>query len=149
MPAPQSAQVEAAVAAEHLPASQLEQTLKPVPDTYLPAGHPEQVAADADVAPPCPYSPTEQGVPEHVDETEAPTTFEYVPGAHLVQTAEPAAAENVPAVQLMQAEAPVDSMYVPAVHNEQVAADADVAPVCPYVPGEQSVPEQAVTPPSA
>ena len=48
----------------------------------------------------------------------------------------------VPAVQLMQAEAPVDAMYVPAGHNEQVVADADVAPVCPYVPGEQRLPEQ-------
>ena len=35
------------------------------------------------------------------------------------------------------------SMYVPAGHNEQVAADdADVAPLCPYFPAEQGVPEQ-------
>jgi hypothetical protein len=33
-------------------------------------------------------------------------------------------------------------MYVPAVHNEQVAADADVAPVCPYFPAVQGVPKQ-------
>ena len=48
----------------------------------------------------------------------------------------------VPAVQLMQAEAPVDAMYVPAGHNEQVVADADVAPVCPYLPVEQRLPAQ-------
>jgi hypothetical protein len=33
-------------------------------------------------------------------------------------------------------------MYVPAGHNEQVAADADVAPVCPYFPAAQGVPKQ-------
>jgi hypothetical protein len=48
----------------------------------------------------------------------------------------------VPAVQLMQAEAPMDAMYVPAGHNEQVVADADVAPVNPYLPVEQRLPEQ-------
>ena len=46
----------------------------------------------------------------------------------------------------MQVEAPVDAMYVPAVHSEQVATDADVAPVCPYFPAEQSVPEQVEAP---
>ncbi len=37
------------------------------------------------------------------------------------------------------------SIYVPAGHNMQVAADADVAPVCPYFPAEQAVPEQVAT----
>ena len=44
---------------------------------YVPAGHNEQVAADADVAPVCPYFPAEQGVPEQVAEEVAPS--EYVP----------------------------------------------------------------------
>ena len=49
--------------------------------TYVPAGHNEQVAAaaDADVAPVCPYFPAEQGVPEQVDEDVAPTPSEYLP----------------------------------------------------------------------
>ena len=34
------------------------------------------------------------------------------------------------------------STYVPAGHDKQVAADADEAPVCPYFPAEQGVPEQ-------
>jgi hypothetical protein len=78
---------------------------------YVPAGHNEQVAADADVAPVCPYFPAEQGVPEQVDEEVAPTISEYVPAG--------------------QGRHQLYSMYVPAGHNEQVAADADVAPVCP------------------
>ena len=45
--------------------------------TYVPAGHNEQVAADADVAPVGPYFPAEQGVPEQVAEEVAPS--EYVP----------------------------------------------------------------------
>jgi hypothetical protein len=42
----------------------------------LPAGHDKQVAADADVAPVCPYFPAAQGVPE---QEVAPTDDEYVP----------------------------------------------------------------------
>ena len=43
---------------------------------YVPAGHNEQVAADADVAAVCPYFPAEQGVPEQVEEEVAPTITE-------------------------------------------------------------------------
>jgi hypothetical protein len=93
---------------------------------YVLAGHNEQVAADADVAPACPYFPKEHGVPEQVDEEVAPTP-----------------SECVPAGQYRQYSAPVSSTYLPAGHNEQVLADdADVAPVCPYFPAEQGVPEQ-------
>ena len=54
----------------------------------------------------------------------------------------PTISEYVPAVQGLHHEPPVYSMYVPAGHNEQVAADPDVAPVFPYFPVEQGVPEQ-------
>jgi hypothetical protein len=50
-----------------------------------------QVAADADVAPGCPYFPAEQGVPEQVDEEVAPTISEYVPEGQEMQTVEAAA----------------------------------------------------------
>jgi hypothetical protein len=118
---------------EYVPAGQFQQAEapKPVYSIYVPAGHNEQVAADADVAPVCPYFPEEQGVPEQVVEELAPTISEYVPAGHFQQAKSPA-------------RFPVYSIYVPAGHNEQVAADADVAPVCPYFPEEQGVPEQVV-----
>jgi hypothetical protein len=109
---------------EYLPAGQDRQA--EAPPVYsngtqcVPAGHIEQVAADADVAPVRPYFPAEQGVPEQVDEEMAPTTSENLPAGHSAQQAP----------------------YVPEGHNEQVAADADVALVCPYFPAEQGVPEQ-------
>ena len=56
------------------PAGQGVQDCAPVP-----AGHNEQVAADADEAPDCPYFPAEQSVPEQVDGDVAPTPSEYVP----------------------------------------------------------------------
>ncbi len=62
---------------EYLPARQDRQYA--VYSTYVPAGHNEQVAADADEAPGCPYFPAEQGVPEQVDEDVAPTPSEYLP----------------------------------------------------------------------
>ena len=110
---------------EYVPAGQFQQAEASVYSIYVPAGHNEQVADDANVAPVCPYFPEEQGVLEQVDEEVAPTISEYVP-----------------AEQFPQAEAPVYSIYVPAGHNEQVAADADVTPVCPYFPDEQGVLEQ-------
>jgi hypothetical protein len=92
--------------------------------TYVPAGHNKQVAADADVAPVRPYFPTEQGVPEQVDEEsddeyvpvgqsaqwEEPTVAWNLPGGHDQQVESavaPTAAEYVPATQLMQTEEPV------------------------------------------
>jgi hypothetical protein len=110
---------------EYVPVGQFQQAEASVYSIYVPAGHNEQVADDANVAPVCPYFPEEQGVLEQVDEEVAPTISEYVP-----------------AEQFPQAEAPVYSIYVPAGHNEQVAADADVTPVCPYFPDEQGVLEQ-------
>jgi len=91
---------------------------------YVPAGHNEQVAADADVAPVGPYFPAEQGVPEQVDEEsedeyvpvgqsaqwEEPTVAWNLPGGHDKQVESavaPTAAEYVPATQLMQTEEPV------------------------------------------
>ena len=118
VPAGQLMQAEAPVKSIYVPAVQSEQTLEPVAAAYLPAVQNEQVAGDA--APACPYFPTEQGLPEHV--------VEAVPAAY------------VPAMQRMQAEAPLDAVYLPAAHNEQIAADADVTPLCPYFPTEQSVP---------
>ncbi len=53
----------------------------------VPAGHNEQVAADADVAPACPYFPAEQGEPEQVDQDVAPTSSEYVPAGQSRQAA--------------------------------------------------------------
>jgi hypothetical protein len=79
----------------------------------------------------------------------APIAAENLPAAQSRQVSTavaPTAAENLPAVQFEQAEAPVEVMYVPAVHSEQVATDADGAPVCPYFPAEQSVPEQVEAP---
>ncbi len=108
---------------EHVEAKR--STLSPANCWYVPAGHNKQVAADADVAPVCPYFPAEQRVPEQVVEKVAPTTSEYVPEG-----------------QWEQADRPVYSIYVPAGHNMQVAADADVAPRCPYFPAEQRVPVQ-------
>ncbi len=99
---------------------------------YVPAGHNEQVAADADVAPVRPYFPAVQSVPEQVDEEVAPTPSEYVPAGQDWQS--------------RRWRASVYSPYVPAGHNEQVAADADVAPASPYFPAEQGVPEQDEAP---
>ena len=65
---------------EYVPAGQSQQaSATRIDRKNLPAGHNEQVAADADVAPVGPYFPAEQGVPEQVDEDVAPTPSEYVP----------------------------------------------------------------------
>ena len=84
--------------------TQLIQTEAPAAE-YVPAGHNEQFAADADVAPDCPYFPVEQSVPEQVDEKLAPTTFEYVPAVQFVHTDwedAPAVGEYFPAMQSVQ-----------------------------------------------
>jgi hypothetical protein len=99
----------------------------PADGMYVPAGHDKQFASDAEVAPVCPYFPSEHSVPEQVSTAVAPSVV-----------------ENLPASQLMQAEAPADGMYVPAGHDKQFASDADVAPVCPYFPAEHIVPSHAV-----
>ena len=79
--------------AEYLPASQLVQVIDAFSAAYLPAGHNEQVAADADVAPVCPYVPAEQRAPEQVDEEVA---AEYVPASQLVQVVEAGVAAYEP-----------------------------------------------------
>ena len=65
-----------------MPAGQFQQAELPVYSMCVPAGHNEQVAADADVAPVCPYFPAEQGVPEQVEKEVAPTSSECVPAGH-------------------------------------------------------------------
>ena len=64
---------------------------------YMPAGHNEQVASDADVAPVCPYFPAEQGVPKQGKAS-------VHPGWTLAET--PTPSEYLPAGQFLQAEAP-------------------------------------------
>ena len=56
------------------------------------------------------------------------------------------ATEYLPASQLSQAVAPDSVLYFPGGHDEQFAVNADAAPVCPYVPAEQIVPEHEVAP---
>ena len=103
---------------------------------YFPASQLAQV--EATLAPTASENlPAVQSV--HLEE---PETGLYLPGAQLVQTVEASAAEYFPASQLVQTVEAVPAVYLPAVHNEQVAADADVAPVCPYAPAEHRVPEQ-------
>ena len=107
---------------------------------YVPAGHNEQVASDADVAPVCPYVPAEQGVPKqgkasvHSGWTlaETPTPSEYLPAGQLLQAeaplveknpvgqtthttplVAPTAAENLPALHRAQADAPVPELKRP------------------------------------
>ncbi len=62
---------------------------------YVPAGHNEQVASDADVAPVCPYFPAEQGVPKQGAhqgaefESETPTPSKYLPAGQFLQAEAP------------------------------------------------------------
>ena len=123
-----------------MPATQLIQTEAPAAE-YVPAGHNEQFAADADVAPDCPYFPVEQSVPEQVDEKLAPTTFEYVPAVQFVHTDwedAPAVGEYFPAMQSVQLdweEEPSVGEYFPAMQSVHTEAPA----VVEYFPAIQSV----------
>ena len=101
-----------------MPVGQFQQVEAPVEDLYLPAGHSEQVAADADVAPVCPYLPVEQRLPEQVDEEVA---AEYVPAAQSMQVDCPASA-YLPAPQsehVLTAVAPTAAEYLPATQSKQ------------------------------
>ena len=138
----------------YVPAVQLMQAEAPVDAMYVPAGHNEQVVADADVAPVCPYLPVEQRLPEQVDEEVAAEyvpaaqsmqvdcpAFAYLPAVQLMQVAElvcPVAPEYLPAAQSMQVDCPVVSAYLPAVHLVQVKAAA-----AEYGPAPQSAQVEA------
>jgi hypothetical protein len=102
LPAVQLVQTVEASAAAYLPAPHKVHTVEAVSAAYVPALHNEQFAADADVAPACPYVPAEQSVPLQVDEA---VSAAYLPAPQLAQvefTLAPTAAENLPAAQLMQ-----------------------------------------------
>ena len=113
----------------------------PILSTYVPARHNEQAAADADVAPICPYFPAEQGVPEQVDQEVEPTTSEYVPAPQLTHVLAPEVEEYLPAPQgahVLSNDAPVALEYLPAPQRAHVLSnDAPVA--VEYLPGPQSV----------
>jgi hypothetical protein len=105
----------------------------------VPAGHNEQVAADADVAPACPYFPsTEHGVPEHVDKEVAPTPSECVPAGQSQQTSAPVSSTYVPAGHSCGAVAPAVDTNEPAGADKQAPAAVD--PVSGlYVPAAHAV----------
>jgi hypothetical protein len=112
VPGPQGVQTEAPFT-EYLPAAQ-ESHLKAACSENFPAVHNEQVAADADVDPVCPYSPAEHRVPEQVDEEVAD---EYMPAPqlmHVAATDAPNVVEYLPASQLVHAALPVTVLYFPA-----------------------------------
>jgi hypothetical protein len=130
LPAAQSRQVSTAVApsvVENFPASQLMQAEASADGMYVPAGHDEQFASDADVAPVCPYFPAEHCVlTEQVDEEVAPLLAEYLPAAQSLQVQEPIDAEYLPGPHGAQVEAtvaPTPAEYLPATQLSHAVCD--------------------------
>jgi hypothetical protein len=168
--------VEADDAPANFPASQSEQALRPATLANFPGWQSEQVAADADVAPDCPYLPAAHMTPRHevipgswaylpaphnvqlLDEegeydpaehalhVVAPVDAKYVPAEHVVHSLASSAFVYVPVVHKEHAVAP-DCEYEPLEHDKHIAVDADVAPVWPYLPGAHKEPEHPGFPP--
>jgi hypothetical protein len=104
--------VEAPVAAEYVPASQLVQKVEAVPAAYLP--EPQRVQADdADAE----YVPATQAMQESA--VVWPGFLEYLPATQWVQTEAPAA-EYLPARQSVQAVAPDIGENFPAPQGVQL-----------------------------
>jgi hypothetical protein len=153
VPGQQGVQTEAPFT-EYLPAAQ-ESHLKAACSENFPAVHNEQVAADADVDPVCPYAPAEHRVPEQVDAevadeympapqlmhvaaTDAPNVVEYLQATQLVQPVEASAAEYFPASQLLQIVEAAPAVYMPAPQLMHVAA-TDAPNVVEYLQATQLV----------
>ena len=101
---------EAPTTVEYVPGSHALHSAGPVDSLYLPATHavqlppsgPEYPALQVQIVLPAgELEPAKQ--PRHVDNPEALTTVEYVPGSHALHSA-----------------GPVDSLYLPATHAVQL-----------------------------